>query len=448
MSLKKTFKTALKTIGWIIISGLFLLIVLVFLALQSSPHIINRHTVDVTAATKSKAAAKRLIESVKSKKQPVIIELSQLEADGLSALANRAFPQTISDFYLTQDQASFDLSVKLPLPTAIKYLNVSGSLLASDQGLSLGTVHIGSLMIPGDFMLWAGETTVNVFVQEGLGSTLTSMIQWVELGENNIKSSLSLPKEMTQLKDQKSGLLILRDKLSVFGDVEHIKFYHQNLVNIIDKNGRFESQRLSYYLQRMFLLAKQQTEHFQIDDATSAVKENYAALMALSLYFGSDSFELLVGDISNLNNKQLIKRQKLQRKVKLQNRVDLQKHFVYSAALQLFGTTTASDTIGEFKEFLDSNPGGSGFSFADLTADRAGTRLAQLATRSEALAKHVQLVFSGEIKESDFMPDISGVPEGISAQVFEKEYRNVESQNYQKMLQYIDGQLAARVLYQ
>lgn len=443
-----SFKKVLKVLGWILISSFFIIIVMSFFALQSSPHISNRHTVDVKAATQSKEAAKRLVGSIKNRKQPVIIELSQNEANGLSALANRAFPRVVSDFSLTKKQASFDLSLELPLPLFIKYLNISGDILPSENGLSLGNIDIGSLTLPGNFIVSVGTFVVNIFVQDDLGSKLKDMVQWVKLTEGQIKASLSVPKEMAKLNNEKSALVVLRDKLSLFGDVEHIKFYYNALVN---KNGvteRFTSKNLSYYLQYMFQLAKKQTLlNQQQSDESLADKENYAALMALSLYFGADTFELLVGNVSQLTSKQREQRLFLQSHVKLRNRVDLQKHFIYSIALQLFGSTTASDTIGEFKEFLDSNPGGSGFSFADLTADRAGTRLAQLATQTDVSGSKVQLLFNGKVNESDFMPDISSVPEGISAKVFEKEYRNVSSSNYQKMLALIDSQLASLVLY-
>ncbi|MGB7405054.1 MAG: hypothetical protein WA906_05150, partial [Pacificimonas sp.] len=61
----------------------------------------------------------------------------------------------------------------------------------------------------------------------------------------------------------------------------------------------------------------------------------------------------------------------------LGGRRDLAMHFILSAAL---ATRDAGlgQALGEWKELADSLPGGSGFSFVDLAADRAGTRLAMV----------------------------------------------------------------------
>ena len=90
-------KLVFKIVGLAI--GLFVVFILgvVFFSLQSTPKIINKHIVDVAAASESKVAAKRLIDSLKSKEQPVVVSLSQLEINGLSAFANRAIPQVLFD---------------------------------------------------------------------------------------------------------------------------------------------------------------------------------------------------------------------------------------------------------------------------------------------------------------------------------------------------------------
>jgi hypothetical protein len=170
--------------------------------------------------------------------------------------------------------------------------------------------------------------------------------------------------------------------------------------------------------------------------------------MALVLYFGTDKFELLVGDISKLSAEQIQQRTIRRARVTLRERVDIQKHFIYSVALQLFGTSTASNAIGELKEFLDSNSGGSGFSFADLMADRAGTRLAMLATTSDESALKVQEHLADIIDETLILPELTGLPEGISQQKFEQYYRDIDSLVYRSMLQSIDERLRKIPVYQ
>lgn len=442
-----------KIIGMIIIFVVLSISTVAFLSLQSSPKMINKHVVDVAAASGSKEAAKRLIDSLKSKKQPVVVSLSQLEINGLSAFANRAVPHLAVDVLIHNKTATLDAAIELPLPKLFRYLNISGELLPNANGLLLGNITVGSISVSGKYFITLGAWVVNTFVEDKLGSTLAQMVNWVKIHDSSIEVSIDIPQDLTKPEDKKSTFITLREKLSLFGgkidDPERVAMYYHQFVNMVDTVNLPIKQRinLTYYIHKIFSLVNKQKLNALSNNITlNAVQENSAGLMALAVYFGSSSFELMIGGITPLTIKQQQERIALQRFVTLNNRVDLQKHFIYSVAFQLFSNTAASDTIGELKEFLDSN-GGSGFSFADLMADRAGTRLAQLATSNEINAHKVQLLLNGKVNESDFMPDISGVPEGISAKVFEKEYRDVSSSNYQKMLAFIDSQLASLAIY-
>ena len=70
-------------------------------------------------------------------------------------------------------------------------------------------------------------------------------------------------------------------------------------------------------------------------------------------------------------------------------RGDLAQHFTVSAAVSAAAGAALADFIGLYKEIDDARRG-SGFSFADLAADRAGTRLGQLATATEESARRLQ----------------------------------------------------------
>ena len=65
--------------------------------------------------------------------------------------------------------------------------------------------------------------------------------------------------------------------------------------------------------------------------------------------------------------------------VTLADRGDLAQHFTISAALAATAGSPLADAVGLYKE-LDDSRSGSGFSFSDLAADRAGTRFGALAT--------------------------------------------------------------------
>ena len=93
-------------------------------------------------------------------------------------------------------------------------------------------------------------------------------------------------------------------------------------------------------------------------------------------------------------------------------RDDWTKHFFVSAALTVLSAQAPSDAIGLFKEELDAG-GGSGFSFGDLMADRAGTTFALLATRDDAAARALQERLAAGFRVDDFFPEAADLPEDI-----------------------------------
>ena len=64
--------------------------------------------------------------------------------------------------------------------------------------------------------------------------------------------------------------------------------------------------------------------------------------------------------------------------------------------------------IGELKELLDSNEGGSGFSFADMAADAAGVRFAETFLAAPRGDWRPMLARIGG--EADLMPALDGLP--------------------------------------
>lgn len=108
-----------------------------------------------------------------------------------------------------------------------------------------------------------------------------------------------------------------------------------------------------------------------------------------------------------------------QQPVVLGGREDLAKHFLVSAVLVVEGSSPLAQAVGLYKELSDRRPGGSGFSFADLAADLAGTRLGELARRDPA--RLAALVAAG-VTESACFPSVAGLPEGVDSVTFERAY--------------------------
>jgi uncharacterized protein YfiM (DUF2279 family) len=134
------------------------------------------------------------------------------------------------------------------------------------------------------------------------------------------------------------------------------------------------------------------------------------------------------------------------RTVTLNGRTDFPQHFTISAALAAHAGTPLSDAIGLYKEVDDSRHG-SGFSFNDIAADRAGTTFGELATRSAASARQVQRRFAAGVRESDVMPNAADLPEFMPEAEFKRRFGGIGAPAYQRMMQDIERRVAACPLY-
>ncbi|HWH77387.1 MAG TPA: hypothetical protein VNT76_08445, partial [Candidatus Binatus sp.] len=103
------------------------------------------------------------------------------------------------------------------------------------------------------------------------------------------------------------------------------------------------------------------------------------------------------------------------------------------------------DAVGLYKEIADSR-GGSGFSFNDIAADRAGSRFGEYAA-NQTTAKVLAQKLSGNINERDFMPATQDLPEFMPEAEFKRRFGGVDGANYKKMMAEIERRVATLPLY-
>ena len=132
--------------------------------------------------------------------------------------------------------------------------------------------------------------------------------------------------------------------------------------------------------------------------------------------------------------------------IRLAGRVDFAQHFALSAFISATGGEGLSDLAGLYKE-LDDARHGSGFSFNDLAADRAGSRLGEAATRSPESALRVQRTLAG-VKSADiFFPRVDDLPEFMGQAEFERRYGGVGAPAYEAMVERIEARINGLKLY-
>jgi uncharacterized protein YfiM (DUF2279 family) len=174
---------------------------------------------------------------------------------------------------------------------------------------------------------------------------------------------------------------------------------------------------------------------------TDAVLPNRAAILALGVILGEERVAKVAKRRIDLDRRKEMAA--LRNRVSLRDRNDLARHFWVSAALAVLSDDRRSMTVGITKELMDATPGGSGFSFVDLVADRAGTLFADAATKDAQSARAIQLRIRNGVRIADFCPEVRGLPEGISRDAFQGEYGGLGGAETRRLVEEIQRRLAA-----
>jgi hypothetical protein len=173
-------------------------------------------------------------------------------------------------------------------------------------------------------------------------------------------------------------------------------------------------------------------------DAASAALENRAALVALAfLAAGQPLGPLLGAPEAAAGPAGRPGRPPRGSVLQLQGRPDWPLHLLISAALAAEAGSPLSDAIGLYKEVADSRHG-SGFSFADLAADRAGTRLGLAARRD---AQRLQAALAAGQPEGALLPPVQDLPENMPEGEFHRRFGGVGAPPYQAVLREIEARL-------
>ena len=200
---------------------------------------------------------------------------------------------------------------------------------------------------------------------------------------------------------------------------------------------RTAPDRFQAVLQNAFRLAQVRS---RVGDP---VAENQGAILALGMLFGSEDVAIAAGMPRPQNIAEIAAQIG---PLTLLGREDWVKHFLVSAALVQVATSDVSDVAGRVKEQLDAR-GGSGFSFADLLADRAGTRFGELLSADADAAAMVQRRLVSHYELTDFFPasaysENNVLPEGMQQAQFQNDIGGVGGARYRVLEAEIARRLA------
>jgi hypothetical protein len=409
-----------------------------WLLFDSQPLLTPQGQMNAEAVRHSKQLLSNLNAAVRNpQQQQWVFSANTDELNSAFALASRTLPGFRGQAQVNPSGLTTFMTLPVSVLGKAYYLNASVQVHPSSGPLDIKQVTLGMLTVPG-------ETALNVlgwFADQlwgpGKGANLLAMVRSVQFQQDEVKVEVTRPGGWDLQRLKQSGLSVYRELFSSPQQTADLEFYYKIAADYAVANP---NSSLVSYFQLLFRQAQRRTAVYE-DEPGRAQQENQAVLLAMAQLLGGRNLQLLVNEVKRSPGGKTPR-------VTLARRPDLQQHFIYSATIHLLTNQNVSDTVGEAKELLDSIKGGSGFSFVDLLADRAGVRFAQIAIGSPSSATALQQFFSQERSEAELFPSKSKLPEGISQQDFEQQYQSVDSEDYRKILADINLRLDALPLYQ
>lgn len=360
-------------------------------------------------------------------RRPVIGPLRTLVASEreanllLDQLARRFAPGASAQLALGAGSAQLQASLPVPRIPATAWLNITATLRETAGLPVISELRVGKLPVPA----WVAARLL-----PGLAERLNATPEGA-LALDMVRRVRLLPARLEVVYDWgDDGLQRLLGTLLPPSEQARLTAYAQALAGAMQAHasaGGGAGLSLARLLPPLFMLASQRSA-----GGGDAVAENRAALLTLALQATGRRMSDLVPGIRAAPHPQPVT-------VTLAGRDDFPQHLLISAVLALEGGGPLADAIGVYKETADLRQG-SGFSFNDIAADRAGTRLGLLARRDP---RALQDRLARALSERDVMPDVADLPEFLTASDFAATYGGVDAPPYRRMLAEIERRLDA-----
>ena len=409
----------IKALGWLLtLTVLAATAAAVLLFLDSGPLVPEERT--LTAA--EQAWANEWLHGVRRKGMKegarVTLTLSQAEANLLAAYLIDRLGQGRAAVRIEDNRARVAASLSLPWDRSGSFLNLEVTVVGTGRLPRIEQARVAGLSLPGGLVQTLADRLVGALDRSGL-------LQRVDLMPNQVRLTYEWHRDA--LETLGSGLVSAEERA-------RLMHYQGALADYGRGRRRGQSFELADLLSHLL------TEAHRLAPP-DPVQENRAAILALAAYTNGRT----IRSLEKASGLESVPPGSFHR-VLLRGRSDLAQHFMTSAALTSQGGDALSELLGLYKEVADSR-GGSGFSFADLASDRAGTRFAQQATGDREGALAVQIFAQQGLREDDFMPAIEGLPEGLSQDAFAASFGDTHSAAYRRLLDAIDRRIDARPIY-
>lgn len=360
---------------------------------------------------------------------PNVVYSIQLDETELNRLLNYAVElRRVSGIAaeLTPGMATLTATLTMPGNPFGRYLNIAAEVANIPGGIQIRSLQLGSLPLPGMLADWTARLAHAWLRRDPTYAALADAFSQVNFKENQATLDYRwYPELLTQIERKGAELLIAPE------DQARMLAYAEQLDALVKRYPPGSTVPLVQVVAPLFAHANAL--------GSNAAEENRAALTAVAAYLSGISLtRLLEGDSKSIRHAPRVL-------LSLHERRDFAEHFMISAALTVNGSSRLANAIGLIKEEEDANKG-SGFSFTDLAANRAGVKLGEHATGEAAV--RVQRQLAAARSDADLLPDFRNLPEFMPQAEFARRFGAVGSPRYQKIIDRIDARLAVHPLTQ
>lgn len=409
---------------------LTVLLVVLFFFITSKP-VLSQRTIETGDVT---TAQRALSDTVKHLAQPdgnIKLIFDQKQLDALMNVASYALPQVQFSGVLNPFGVALHGQANLPLNWPRRSVQMSCLFMPSGKDFAIERCKVGALTLPG----WVANPLFGLMVRSVIAAPANEQLLTLFAKGELINSRLHFETANAspiklKLHSQFNHPFSLG--LSQSPAAADIEFYLQQLKQLQRQYQR--ERRLAFFTHKLLLIAANRADN-------SDLKTEYKnALWALAVAFASKRFIYYANP--NVKPHQVPNMPPML----LNGRRDLTLHFLYSAVLQMLGNTQLSQQIGTLKEIMDADKdsGGSGFSFVDLAADRAGTHFAEqlAAVTPQQLNQFNSLTF-----EQAIMPPTLDLPEGLTERQLQQQLGGYHGTGFNQLEQEITRRINALTLY-
>jgi hypothetical protein len=401
---------------------LFALIIAFSLMVEEAP-LVDR---TVILAPEHIGRAKQIIDAHRYWVRPGMLATLQITAADADLAANylaQRFGKGSAQMIVSNGNATIALSMPLA-STRVSglngYLNITAAFVESGSLPVLQSLRIGKIQVPERVSKIIGAEAERWLRRSSEYREGLEALQGVRISQNNLAITYRWTSDLPHLSQEV--------KSSVVGELDRERFLlYQSL--LAQGSQRNQAVSLAEILPLLMGTAAERSSH------EDPLAENRAVILVVVFHVLGIPLERLLPEASSWPRAAV-------QTVTIDGRDDFAKHFMVSALIAAYGDTALSDVVGVYKEIEDSRSG-SGFSFNDLAADRAGTKFGEKAVSDRRSAQALQRRVASGIDDRDLMPVWSDLPEFMPEDEFKRRFGGIGQPAYEAMMARIERRVTA-----